>query len=138
MPAQGSRSSLIRRRMRLPPRSSPSSNASTTRRPGAARSGGTRHRDRGNGFVRWALGDLPKLAQASGLAAHIEVERLPLSDAIRAAVPMARAIEWALSAGDDYELLLSVPPPRYHELEAAAAQLNLTLTAVGELRSGTV
>ena len=28
-------------------------------------------------------GDLPKLAQASGLAAHVEVERLPLSDALR-------------------------------------------------------
>ena len=82
------------------------------------------------------VGDLPKLAQASGLAAHIAVERLPLSDAIRAAVPMARALEWALSAGDDYELLLSVPPPRYRELEAAAAQLNLTLTKVGEMRSG--
>jgi thiamine-monophosphate kinase len=98
----------------------------------AARGIATAAMDLSDGLV----GDLPKLAQASGLAAHIAVERLPLSDAIRAAVPMARALEWALSAGDDYELLLSVPPPRYRELEAAAAQLNLTLTAVGEMRSG--
>jgi thiamine-monophosphate kinase len=82
------------------------------------------------------VGDLPKLAQASGLAAHIALEQLPLSDAMRAAVPATRALEWALSAGDDYELLLAVPPPRYRELAAAAAQLNLTLTTVGELRSG--
>ena len=98
----------------------------------AARGIATAAMDLSDGLV----GDLPKLAQASGLAAHIAVERLPLSDAIRAAVPMARALEWALSAGDDYELLLSVPPPRYRELEAAAAQLNLTLTKVGEMRSG--
>ena len=98
----------------------------------AARGIATAAMDLSDGLV----GDLPKLAQASGLAAHVAVERLPLSDAIRAAVPMARALEWALSAGDDYELLLSVPPPRYHELEAAAAQLNLTLTTVGEMRSG--
>jgi len=98
----------------------------------AARGIATAAMDLSDGLV----GDLPKLAQASGLAAHIAVERLPLSDAIRAAVPMARALEWALSAGDDYELLLSVPPPRYRELEAAAAQLNLTLTTVGEMRSG--
>jgi thiamine-monophosphate kinase len=98
----------------------------------AARGIATAAMDLSDGLV----GDLPKLAQASGLAAHIAVERLPLSGAIRAAVPMARALEWALSAGDDYELLLSVPPPRYRELEAAAAQLNLTLTAVGEMRSG--
>jgi thiamine-monophosphate kinase len=98
----------------------------------AARGIATAAMDLSDGLV----GDLPKLAQASGLAAHIAVERLPLSDAIRAAVPMARALEWALSAGDDYELLLSVPPARYRELEAAAAQLNLTLTTVGEMRSG--
>jgi len=81
-------------------------------------------------------GDLPKLARASGLAAHVAVERLPLSDAMRAAVPLAQALDWAVGAGDDYELLLAVPPRRYRELETAAAQLNLTLTTIGELHSG--
>jgi thiamine-monophosphate kinase len=82
------------------------------------------------------LGDLPKLAQASGLAAHVAVERLPLSEAMRAAVSLAQAREWALGAGDDYELLVAVPPARWSDLEAAAARLNLRLTAVGELRGG--
>jgi thiamine-monophosphate kinase len=82
------------------------------------------------------IGDLPKLAQASGLAAHVAVERLPLSEALRAAVPGAQARDWALAAGDDYELLLAVPAPHYAELEAKADQLNLSLTAIGELRAG--
>jgi thiamine-monophosphate kinase len=82
------------------------------------------------------VGDLPKLARASGLAAHVAVERLPLSDALRAAVPLTQAQDWALAAGDDYELLLAVPAPRFAELEAAAARLNLRLTTVGELRTG--
>ncbi len=82
------------------------------------------------------LGDLPKLAQASGLAAHLAVERLPLSEAMRAAVSLAQAREWALAAGDDYELLLAVAPARWADLEAAAARLNLRLTAVGEMRGG--
>ena len=81
-------------------------------------------------------GDLPKLAQASGLAAHVSVERLPMSESMRAVVPAAQALAWALAAGDDYELLLAVPAPRYAELQAAAAQLNLLLTTIGELRSG--
>jgi thiamine-monophosphate kinase len=81
-------------------------------------------------------GDLPKLAHASGLAAHVAVERLPLSDAMRATASVAQALDWALTAGDDYELLLAVPAPRYAELQAAAAQLNLLLTSIGELRSG--
>ena len=81
-------------------------------------------------------GDLPKLAAASGVGAHVEVERLPLSDALRAVVPFDQARDWALAAGDDYELLLAVPALHYTELAAAAAQLNLSLTIIGELRAG--
>jgi thiamine-monophosphate kinase len=81
-------------------------------------------------------GDLPKLAHSSGLAAHVALERLPLSDAMRATASAAVALDWALTAGDDYELLLAVPATRYAELQAAAAQLNLMLTSIGELRSG--
>jgi thiamine-monophosphate kinase len=81
-------------------------------------------------------GDLPKLAQASGVAAHVDVERLPLSAALRAVANDEQSRDWALSAGDDYELLLAVPPQRYATLKAAADRLNLTLTVIGELRTG--
>jgi thiamine-monophosphate kinase len=82
------------------------------------------------------VGDLPKLAQASGLAAHVSVERLPLSAAMRAAVSAEQALDWALAGGDDYELLLAVPPARFAELKAAADRLNLMLTTIGELCDG--
>jgi thiamine-monophosphate kinase len=82
------------------------------------------------------VGDLPKLAAASGLAAHVDVERLPTSRAMLSLVAAAQAREWALAAGDDYELLVAVPPRRFDELAAAARQLNLTLTVIGELRPG--
>jgi len=82
------------------------------------------------------VGDLPKLTQASGLAAHVSVEQLPLSTAMRAAVNSSQAIDWALAGGDDYELLFAVPPKRFAELKAEADRLNLLLTAIGELRGG--
>jgi thiamine-monophosphate kinase len=82
------------------------------------------------------VGDLPKLAMASGLAAHVSVECLPLSRALQSLVSDDQAREWALSAGDDYELLVAVPPQRFGELAAAAHRLNLKLTAIGELRLG--
>jgi thiamine-monophosphate kinase len=82
-------------------------------------------------------GDLPKFAHASGLAAHVDVGRLPLSGALRSLATVAQAREWALAAGDDYELLVAVPPQRFDELAAVAARLNLTFTAIGELRRGT-
>jgi len=82
-------------------------------------------------------GDLPKFARASGLAAHVDVERLPLSEALRSAATLAQGREWAIAAGDDYELLVAVSPQRFDELAAAAGRLNLTFTAIGELRRGT-
>lgn len=81
-------------------------------------------------------GDLPKLAAASGLAAEVHVDKLPLSAALQCAVSPARARTLALGAGDDYELLLSVPARRFAELSAAAHSVDLKLTAIGELRRG--
>ena len=82
------------------------------------------------------VGDLPKLAAASGLHAHVRVEQLPLSAELRAAVSEARARDWALAAGDDYELLLAISPAAYPKLEASARRLNLTLSIIGELSGG--
>ena len=82
------------------------------------------------------IGDLPKLAQASGVAAHVQIEALPLSSALRNAVSSRQARDWALAGGDDYELLFAVPADRFTELKEAAGQLNLTLTPIGELLAG--
>ena len=82
------------------------------------------------------VGDLPKLAQASGLAARVAVETLPLSAALRTAATAAESRDWALAAGDDYELLLAVPQQRLEELEGVAARLNLTLTKIGKMTAG--
>ena len=81
-------------------------------------------------------GDLPKLAAASGLAAQVEVARLPLSAALRVLAPADRARHWALSGGDDYELLLAVSPARLPALQDLAGACGLPLTPIGELCPG--
>jgi len=81
-------------------------------------------------------GDLPKLAAASGLAAHVDMDRLPLSESLLAYATAERAREWAATAGDDYELLLSVAPDRLPSLEAAAGACGVRLTVIGGLRTG--
>jgi thiamine-monophosphate kinase len=81
------------------------------------------------------VGDLPKLAQASSLGATVAIEKLPLSPALRAAADAVQVRDWALCAGDDYELLFTVAPPRYVALQAAARRLNLTLSIIGEMRA---
>jgi thiamine-monophosphate kinase len=80
-------------------------------------------------------GDLPKLAQASGLGAVVNVDKLPLSSALQAVAPPTQARDWALGGGEDYELLFTVAPPRYVALHSAAQRLNLTLSIIGEMRA---
>jgi thiamine-monophosphate kinase len=82
------------------------------------------------------VGDLPKLALASGLAAHVDVEKLPLSAALRSAADLRQARDWALAGGDDYELLFAISPGSFPALARSADQLNLTLTPIGDLRAG--
>jgi thiamine-monophosphate kinase len=82
------------------------------------------------------VADLPKLAEASGLAAEVAVERLPLSTALSATVSPEQARDWALGAGDDYELLLAVSPDRLGALQTAAATSGVILSTIGELRRG--
>jgi len=78
--------------------------------------------------------DLGHLCRASGLAAEIEVEAVPLSDAARIAGP-----DWlttCLTGGDDYELLLAVPPDRANALQQAAARIGVAVTRLGHFHSG--
>ena len=52
--------------------------------------------------------DLPKLAKASGVAARIEVEQVPVADALRSEF-RPDALRLALGGGEDYELLFAGP-----------------------------
>lgn len=82
------------------------------------------------------VGDMPKFASANRLAAHVDVDRLPISAALGAYAAPRQARDWALAAGDDYELLLAVPAERQRILTAHAARLGLALTVIGDLRRG--
>ena len=57
--------------------------------------------------------DLSKLLAMSGVGATLEIDRLPLSNALLGKTSREEATDFALSGGDDYELLFttSAPPP---------------------------
>ncbi|HVC02760.1 MAG TPA: thiamine-phosphate kinase [Steroidobacteraceae bacterium] len=81
-------------------------------------------------------GDLAKFAGASALAAHVELDRLPISAALHAYAAPAQVLDWALSGGDDYELLLAVAPERVADLAAAAAGCATPFAVIGEFGGG--
>jgi thiamine-monophosphate kinase len=78
--------------------------------------------------------DLGHLCRASGLAAEVDAARVPLSAAARQAGPEHLAA--CLTDGDDYELLLAVPPAQETALTAAAASAGIAVTRIGRFRAG--
>jgi thiamine-monophosphate kinase len=82
-------------------------------------------------------GDLAKLCRASGAAAEIDVARVPLSDAARAALTADPAlIEPILTGGDDYEIVLTLSPDRLPAFRAAAAATGIAVTEIGRVTAG--
>jgi len=72
------------------------------------------------------LTDLKRLCDASGVGARVEIPRLPMSRAVRAA-----GVALALSGGEDYELLCAVPAQREDALMSLRDDLGCSMTRVG-------
>lgn len=83
-------------------------------------------------------GDGGHLARRSGLKAIIEAEKLPLSQPCRdlAERLATSALDWALSGGEDYELLLAVEPGAVDGAGAVAEACGISLTVIGRCEAG--
>jgi thiamine-monophosphate kinase len=81
-------------------------------------------------------GDLEKLCAASGCGAEIDAAALPVSEPLLAAVGRELAREYALTGGDDYELLFTVPLARLGAMTNAIARGLGPVTRIGSLVSG--
>jgi thiamine-monophosphate kinase len=82
-------------------------------------------------------GDFAKLCRAAGVAADVAVDKVPLSDAAKAVLaadPTMR--ETALTGGDDYEIICTVPPAKSESFRAAAKVANVPVTEIGEIKAG--
>jgi thiamine-monophosphate kinase len=82
-------------------------------------------------------GDLAKLCRVSQVATDVDVTRVPLSDAakaVTAADPVM--LETALTGGDDYEIVCTVPPKKVASFQAAAAKVGVPLTEIGVISKG--
>jgi thiamine-monophosphate kinase len=81
-------------------------------------------------------GDLEKLCAASGCGAEVDAATLPVSEALIAAVGRELAREYALTGGEDYELLFTVPLARLGAMTNAIALGLGPVTRIGSLVAG--
>ena len=75
------------------------------------------------------ISDLRHICKASQVSARIEVDRLPIAPAVKANFS-DRALEFALSGGEDYELLFTTSEDIIGKVRAAAS---CPITVVGEI-----
>ena len=73
------------------------------------------------------LADAGHIADASGVAIHIDADKIPLSSALMACPDRELALRWALTGGDDYALLFTMP---------SGAPVPSGCTLIGEVRLG--
>ncbi|PTU74139.1 thiamine-phosphate kinase [Pseudomonas mangrovi] len=78
------------------------------------------------------LGDCAHIASASDVALVVELERVPLSQALLAVEPIDTARRHALSGGDDYVLLFCLPP---EQLDALLAE-GWPVQVIGRVEAG--
>lgn len=81
--------------------------------------------------------DLGHLCRAAGLGAEVMAESVPLSAAGRDALGDDPALlATCLTGGDDYELLMAVPPGTIAALQARGAALGMATTRIGRFVAG--
>ena len=78
------------------------------------------------------LADCAHLATASAMAVHIDLPRVPIAEQALRFLGERRAQECALTGGDDYRLVFSLPPRELQSLQAQWPQV----TAIGHIRHG--
>lgn len=83
------------------------------------------------------LADLAHVCRASGVRAEVDVDVLPVSDALRGAAPDLDARHaMQASGGDDYELCFTAPPERREAVLDAARHAGVAVTRIGRIEPG--
>lgn len=84
--------------------------------------------DISDGFLQ----DLGHILDRSGVAAEIELNRIPMHEVLKE-ISSNQAMQAALSGGDDYELVWTAPVSAREQIQAMSQRLNLPLTRVGRV-----
>ena len=83
------------------------------------------------------VGDLAKMMRASGASAEVDLASVPLSRAARLAIAgEPSGFDVAVTGGDDYEVLATVPEAEATGFEAAALAAGVPVTAIGRVVAG--
>lgn len=82
-------------------------------------------------------GDLAKMMRASGTSAVVDLDKVPLSLAVQKAIGAdSTLLDAAVTGGDDYEILCTVPQKNLDMLIEQADSVGIPLSAIGSVVAG--
>ncbi|HDL4146400.1 TPA: thiamine-phosphate kinase, partial [Mannheimia haemolytica] len=81
------------------------------------------------------LSDLSHILKRSDCGAVLNLENFPLSDVLLSCYSRTEAEYFALNGGEDYELCFTVPNDNKAKLDKALANIGVTYTCIGQIRS---
>jgi thiamine-monophosphate kinase len=81
------------------------------------------------------LADLGHILAESRVGASLQLDRLPLSAGVIADIEDEMDWSRVVSAGDDYELCLTLPEAYRKEVAVVASQLSLPITRIGRIEA---
>lgn len=79
------------------------------------------------------ISDLTHICKASNVGANLNLESLPVSPIVMEALGKDQAIETALTGGDDYELLFTVPEDNKVGMEITLLNIGVPVTCIGQI-----
>lgn len=83
--------------------------------------------------------DALRLAEQSGVQIEVELPRLPIEDGVDLVAELVGMpeLDFAATAGEDYELLVTASPQNSDAAQAAADAAGSSLSWIGTVRDGT-
>lgn len=79
------------------------------------------------------VADLGHICDASGVAAEIDLERLPISEPLKKLASREQIQQWTTAGGDDYQLCFTVPADQVAAIEHLVDSGKLKAVAIGEI-----
>ncbi len=79
------------------------------------------------------ISELRAMTRFGGIGVKIQAEKIPVDEATRDVAQEygKDALDFALYGGEDYELLVAIPPSRVHEVEKLCLTCGLSITEIG-------
>jgi thiamine-monophosphate kinase len=82
------------------------------------------------------LADLNHIAKQSNVQIVVEADCVPIAALLLSFKSQTEALQLALTAGDDYELVFTAPGERHEQVLAAAAGTEVAVTRIGKVVAG--